>query len=339
MSLSLKDALTTAIQYTKAKPQEGQHYEIVLLRDGLIRATNGLAGCEIPCEAVKGLTVAVNASKMLSMVKAVGDAVKLKAAKGRAIEIIGPGVKFKLKAIPKDAEPTFPGIPKAGWKKVTGEQVTVIDALGSVVDPKAANVGFQDALAFAWIEGLVKESVSIEPNVFSGLTDDCDMCVTGGNSSRTFVRSRETNEVRWSINLVAEWPDAHCMQLLGNVREAPHRQAKLDIGELKLLAQQACVVGVDRAEAFRLTVDADTLALQGAQGAMGFRGSVDVREVAGAEQEAMGVRPDRLVTFCGAIKSAASEATLAAAGAFTALRIWGGEDVVIEALVMPVRLD
>ena len=59
MAMTLQAALDIAARYTDSKNTDNG-YNCVLIRDGMVRATNGNSGCEIPCSDVEGIDFALD---------------------------------------------------------------------------------------------------------------------------------------------------------------------------------------------------------------------------------------------------------------------------------------
>lgn len=346
--LSLKEALTIAATYADPKPPEGLAYHVVVIRDGKLRTVSETAGCEIPCEGIEGVNLAVDAAKLLAMVRAVGSRARLKAVKGRKVAVSGGGTTFHLKAIPKKSEPAAPSPPKGGWSAISGEQVSAIEAIARLIDPKAEPMAFQalriapgwvaaarqDAMTFAWTEGIVDEAVSVEPHLFAGLGGQAELVADRG---RVFVRSKDTGAVRWSLALALEWPEQSLMSALKHARDGGGVAAVIEPGDLKALCGQARVVAVDRAEPFVLQLKGGKLRLTGEQGVSAFRGAIEVN--ADEDSERWGARADRLETVAGIHEQTGGPVNAILRGPLHPLRIWGGEAVVYESIVMPQRLQ
>jgi len=106
-----------------------------------------------------------------------------------------------------------------------------------------------------------------------------------------------------------------------------------------LLTRQAGVVADDRAEGFRLSLGEKRVVVEGAQGAAEFRGHVPIQDYrSGAREEWLGVRPGRLGAVAGAVEAVGGDAYMSVSGPIQPLMLWGGEEVVVEALLMPVQL-
>lgn len=347
--LTLKSALAIASAYVAKKPDGDVAYHTVAIRDGILRGMTATAGCEIPVADVAGVDHAVDAGKLAAMLKAISIPV-VSTAKGRKIKVTGGGVSYTLSAVPQSAEPRFPKVPATGWRPVTAAQVAVLGEIGKLVDPTSQNVSFQalritptwaaaarpDAVVFGWMAGLVEEGgeLSVEPHLFAGLTGEAEMAAHKG---KVFVRSKATGEVRWSLQLVGGWPDASLIEVLGQARQGKETSAGLDPNDLRTLCNQAAVVSADRAEPFALQLTGGALTLKGAQGVVAFDASIGVDNLT-APSEPWGARPDRLGLVAAIVAAAGGETSIALGNPFSGLLLWGGEGVVVEALVMPQRL-
>lgn len=348
--MRLAEALAVASQYTDSKPKNKDiATHTVVVREGMLRATNGLTGCAIPVDGVDGIDLAVDCAQLSRMIKAIAEPT-LTQVKGRAIEIKGGGVKYKLRAVPKKAEPKFPEVPKRGWSTIEPAQTAALAAISGVVDDKNPNQALtglrlhphwcagasNDALAFAWVSGLVKEGFTVPPGVFDGLSGEADLVI---KDPRLFIRDRATEQVRWSVGLEADWPDDSLSELIVRTRDGARSTVAVDLGDFGLLCRQAGVVARDRAEAFRLELNKARISITGAQGPADFFGAVEGSDYKpGADKELVGARPDRMTAICAVVKVAGGAAYLSVGGPMHPVLVWGGEAPVIEALAMPVHL-
>lgn len=354
--MKLKAALDIAAGYTDLKADHA-NLHVVVLRDGCVRATDQISGCQIPCDDVDGINLAVDCKALRKMVSAIGKDVTLKKAKGRKLVVSGPGVEYKIKAIPAKDEPEFPDIPddKAAWAEVTADQIKAIASIADLIDPKGSvtNAAFlgvrigtdwcaaatNQMMAFAWVPGLVDEGFTVPPAVFDGLASKVDLLV--GEDNRLYVRT-ESEQVRWSLGLSGDWPEASLNKALVYGRDQDRHVAKVNLDDIALLASQAEVVAESKAHAFKLTLEAGGLVFEGDRDRADFQGRSDIDDYEAAKKAGghVGIEPSRLSLLCGVVAAVGGDAYLSVAGPVQPVMIWNSEaETIIETLTMPMRLE
>lgn len=354
MALTLKDALAIASRYAGSK-LSGQNMNVVVLRDGMVRATDGISGCEIPCPAVEGLDLAVDAAALRKMVAAIGDDATLKVAKGRKLTVSGPGVRYSLQAIPEGAEPPFPAVPVDGWRAVSRLQVAALGALAGVIDLKAAKPQFQGLrltptwaaaasdtmVVFLWAAaGLVDEPFLIPPSLFLDAASDGELATDEG---RMYLRTSD-GQVRWALGLALDYPDETIEQVVVMNREMAEREmAQVKIADVALLAKQATAVSDDRALGLRMSLtpsdDGATLRLTGRRDAVDFDGAIaadgEVRK-----EVYVGTRAHALAQLCAVVDAAGGDAHYLSIGSpVNPVMIRNDGELVVEGLLLPVRVE
>ena len=351
--VSLTEALAIAARYTDPK-QSGQGLHVVVLRNGRVRATNHMSGCEIPCEAVEGLDLAVDCAALRRMVAAIGDGVKLAKISGRKLSVTGSGSKFKLQAITASKEPMFPKIPEGAWSDVSRAYLTALSKLASMVDAKSEKPAFTgmrltpdwcaatdgQSMGYAWIKGLVDAPFTCPPGMFSDLPEDGTLCVDEG---KLYLRGVTSGQIRWSTGIDAPFPDDGMVQMLAQARGRDRWTATIELGDLTLLCRQAGVVNEGTsAQTFKLTMQDDALTIQGHHGKAEFNGSTPVTDLAAAKGEVdyfVGVDTKKLETVAALVAAAGGTAYIAIAGQMNPIMIWNhGAEVIVETLLMPRRL-
>jgi hypothetical protein len=350
--VDLKDALAIAARYTNPKDTE-RSLHVVVLRDGVVRATTHITGCEIPCPAVVGIDLAVDCAALRRMVGAIGDGVKLSTGKGRKLVLEGAGVKYTLQAVPQASEPKFPKAPEGGWIGVTKEQMSALSQIATVVDEKSTHVPFHgvrltehwcgaattSTVAFAWIAGLVEKSFTCPPAVFEDINAAAELCL---DPQRLFLRGEKTGEIRWSLGLDASFPDESISTVLTDARGKERIVAQVRLTDLALLCKQAAVVADNKAQSFKLTMESKQLVMEGKQGVADFLGQVPVEGTSEAEgvDGVVGIDASRLELLSGVVASAGGDMFIAVAGPTSPVMIWNHDaPVIIETLTMPMRLE
>ena len=351
--VGLKEALAIAARYTDPKAAD-RNLHVVVLRDGVVRATNHSSGCEIPCPTVAGIDLAVDCAALRKMVGAIGDGAKLAKGKGRKLTVTGAGVKYTLQAIPEANEPPFPKVPTGDWTGVTKEQMSALSQIANVVDEKSSQASFQglrltehwcgaattSTVAFAWISGLVSEGFTSPPAVFDDINAAAELCVS---NHRLFVRGEKTGQVRWSLGLTADFPDESISSALVDARARDRTVVQIHLPDLALLCKQASVVSDSKAHAFKLAFGDEHLTLEGKQGVADFSGQVPIGSVSQATEaeKTVGINAAWLELHSDVVGSAGGDAYfVAVAGPTSPVMMWNsGAPVTIETLIMPMRLE
>ena len=350
MAMTLQAALDIAARYTDSKNTDNG-YNCVLIRDGMVRATNGNSGCEIPCSDVEGIDFALDCAALRKMIKAIGDAA-FKPSKGRKLEITGPGVKYHLKKLPSGSEPTFPDIPKDGWRELSKPAALALAAISTLIDEGVKQQQFagvrltpdwcaaaqQVMMGFAWVQGIVDAPFTCPPAVLDDLNSECEVAVVEG---KLFVRVGESEHVRWTLGIQMEWPDDSLSSMLANCRGGRRGTASIKLPDLALLCKQASVVADSKVDSFKLRLSGEGLGLSGAQGTGAFDGAIGVEDYTDGEEASrhLGVSPELVQAISTMVAVSGGSTFVSVADPLSPMMIWSTDtEIAIEGIVMPIRL-
>jgi hypothetical protein len=344
--MHLRDALTIA-----SKHVGDEHLACVVLKPGQVAATNNIAGCVVPCEEVT-IDCAVNCAALLRMVKAIGSGPKLELAKGRKVIVTGEAgtASYTLQAIPEARAPVIPDVPAVGWVEITEAQMTGLCELAGLVEAKAYNQALAgirltpswaavSALGYTvclWTAGLTPVPFTAPPGAFLGMGGPGKLLV---NSDRLWVQE-SSGQIRWTLGLQADWPDAALQTMVATARaEAGRGSGSVDVAALAALAKQAAAIAETKLDRYDLVLESGNLSLIGGDpsasyGAATFSGSIPCA-IAGSKRIGVSVPELEKVASAAALIPGGSMA-ISVGGPRSPILIWGGDAVIIEGLVLPV---
>jgi hypothetical protein len=346
--MQLKEALAVAAKYTGE-----ESYRTASLRDGKVRAMNGVFGVEITCEAAT-IGVAVDAGALLKMLKAEKGDPAISLGKGRKLKItLASGSSYHLQAIPESREPAFPEMPTDGWADLTENEVGALAALALLPDnderlegmrlhPHWAAIARTSEVAVAWVQGKVSEPITVPASLFKGLSGPGRLHT---DQRRAYVETE--GQIRWTQAMTADYPDSVVTQVVTTARAEPGRvTVTVDGNEVAALARQALVAAQSKAHAFLLTLDGSEASLSGgadnsAYGARDYEGSISVGTSGGpVPHQMVGITPTRLALIAKIVSCARGGTTyLSANGKLQPVLMWAGDPVVIEALALPSYME
>ena len=359
--MDLNSALGVAGKYAASRPDNGLNCAV--LGDGHIVAQNVESGVRIPCEAAT-VSAAVDCATLAKMVKALNEPTLSR--KGDRLVVEGSGGRYTLQVLEEEAVAAPPPIPTEGWVKVTGAEMSAIAAIAAGAAPRDAaayalsGIRFHHewtaaasatTVAVAWKGGVLPEPFTMPADTLAGLRGDCEFSL---DNHRVFVREASSGQIRWCTGIGLEWPDSAVENVLVAQRNDAAR-VRVDVAG-KVLAgmfDRASVVADNPLVAFRITVSGRRIACQGSSGATAtgigeFVGDVEVEgkpdgeaDVATlAEGVLFGISPAAMSLAAGVIAKAGGDIlALSVNGPLQGVIVWGGGEVQVEVLTMPLRLD
>lgn len=340
--MKLKQALTIAAGHVAT---EGA-MACVSLEPGWVRATNGDTGVACPVEGL-AVTIAVDCAALRKIVDAIGVEPELSEAGGK-LRIKGGGARYTLGS--PNTAPQMPQAPKK-WTELTGMQMAALCAIADAVDRKQPNPALcavrltpewvaaaaHDAAIAAWMKGLVDQPVSALPEVFQGLGGPGGIHV---QRRKLWVKD-STGQIRWSQTVVHDWPDKSVQAMISNARSGAARVAKgIDLSELVTLCRRADAVAETRVAPALLTLGAKVELTAGGEtkrGERSFKGSIGCDGAAGSHAT-VGVSPHRLMRLGRTVGAVEGDKYISVGTKFDPILLWGGAEVIMEALVMPLRI-
>lgn len=346
--MDLKAAINICIAHSDPKHLQ---FGNVGARDGLLFASNGNAGCEVPCEAVQGLAFTVNGKHWAAQVQALGADVKLSVKDGKLITA-GKGGKFSIQIAPEDQMPKRRERPKRGWRKYDAELLQGIAAIAPLVSdvPIGANqlVGLRftpdwigaasgQRGAVLWKAGVVEGPVTVMPDLFDGLSGAGEMVV---QAASVWIKT-DDGQYRWATPLEGDWPDDGMIQCIVGARARPHKLT-LSLAELLRIAELAAVESDNGLAPIILEGGPGIIRLRG--GPQGGNSDVDAAMDVEAKLPKgchVGINPLHLLAAVRAVKEAVGgEETgeLCFGEATEPVRLCNG-DPAVETFVMPIYLE
>lgn len=331
--MDLRSAIKLGASYAGKEGPEST----ILLSPGWIRATNGRAGVEVPCDAC-AVDAAVEAAALVKMVGALKEPDL--SVKGRKLIVKGGGSTYKLALRPSAQIPTAPARPTAGWRPVGLPVLQAVAAAAGLVDEGSHAVTTLKGVRLAptwvagssgsvtsivWAPGLVDAPFTSAKAVFKSPPGACELAVAGRRLWLVFE-----DHARWAQGLEFEWPDSQIHEITTGVRRVKQRaHAEVDAPGLERLCRQAAVVADSRAHVWELTLSlTGTLRLTGGPTTQTFDGGLQLANGGGEADGRVGISAPDLMRASQVAAAVPGVKYIAVGDAHVPVLIWGGDPVV-----------
>lgn len=357
--IPVREAAAIASSYAMAAKDatSGSHEAMrcVVLKPGYMRATDGVRGCEIPCDI--DVSCAVHADVFARMIRQCGKKPKLKFIKGRKLEIKGDGARYTLQAIPEEREPSVLAPPsRRGWVDVDEPTMAALRRLEAFCDPKAAPspalsgvrltpswaaaFGGQERMVVLWAPKLVHTAVTVPVGLFLKVDTAAQMLVHQGAA---FLKTAD-GQIRYSMLHVGGFADGTIESAFVNARGNPSRYSgKINGKDFMKLCKRAEAVVTSKVDGLALrldprgSLDIEGTVKDGPYGAQEFSGSIEADVQPARKVESVGIAPGSFRKLADVVVSGTGDhqVSISTAGKRAPVLVWGGAPVV-EALALPV---
>lgn len=341
--MDLRSAVRLAAGYAG---KEGPFSSLVL-SPGWIRATDGVAGVEVPCDEC-AVTAVVEAAALLKMVSTIKEP-DLSTKRRKLIVKSGSSV-YRLALRGEAQTPKLPQRPAEGWKPVELPVLQAIAATASLVDEGSHAVtvlkgvrltptwvagSAGNVTSIVWSAGLVAEPFTSAKSVFRAPSSAGQLVIKGKRLWLVFE-----DHARWALGLEFDWPDEQVHAIVATVRGCEERAyGVIDASALVQLCKEAAVVADNRAHVWELTLDpVGTLALSGGPTTQTFQGGLMLTGAGGAVAGRVGVSAPALMKAAQVAATVPGTKYIAVADAHVPVLIWGGDptvEVVATAMYLP----
>jgi hypothetical protein len=262
------------------------------------------------------------------------------------------GREFKQKGTKKGI-PDYPTPPIDGWTELGPGQTAALAVIAEMADSEDDSAFISTGIRFhpswvatatfanvsvAWISDLVTEPMTIPALLLKGLSGVVEFAYVDGV---VWLRERETDQYRWSRPLTGDWPDAVVNETLAGYRAQGGRDAfGLKFELLEKLAKDAAIVTDSRNIAKAFTVSDGQIGVGGSATSASYQGTCEC----GADETVkakVGVDPKRLAALLSGLRKVTPEEQqyLSVAGEIDALLFWGGDDPVVECMLVAAHLS
>jgi len=349
--MDLKRAIARAASYADHKHLT---HSLVMAEEGRLHCSDGITGIQVRCEDIDGMEpFCVPARQWAAQIGAlVGDPqIKLT---DKMVTTSAGSAKFRLQRV-DDHRPRKMATPKKDWVTVPADAVRGIAAISPLVsevplgawastgvclDPDWVGCASGERAAILWAPGLVENRVVVRPDLFAGLTEEVSLAV---RAKAVWVTAND--EARWTVPMEGGWPDT---AILGGLTQARAGSCTfmVDLAEFQLALAQVLV------ETSSLALPTVVLTVDKANGVLGLKAkgtlsdvvaSVGVDVVEAGDDEISVACSSKYLKLCvDALVSGSTTAVMTMGGSVMPICLCAGEacaGVVVEALVVPVRLD
>lgn len=341
--MDLKDAVSIAAGYTGSDTP----YNEIKFKDGVVLAWDRIRGVQITCTEIKGLTVSVPVAQLNKAIKGLRSP---KVAKTKStLKITDKGAAFTMKCT--GAVPPLPvEIPASGWATWSPEMLAAVQAAAKIVGHDVPGHPILGGLHVspqwvgggngygAWVVWHARggRSITIDASVVEKIDGATEIHV----GDRYLHLRDQTEQVRWAIGMVGDYPAAAIESMVSAPRRAPDQVVvEIDPKRLGELLRTAVHAQTSPADVLALKVDASSITVvRPHDDAAGFEGSVDCKPVESHNRIALvGFDPGLLLKTLG-LCVGEGPYYLKAGSKTDPVVVWGGSDPVIEAVLAAAYL-